>query len=93
MLASLVDCLEDHGFVVSTASDGGEALDRMPRSRRRDSAGCPHARSWVGSPASRPRQHSSTDLPVIMLSVEDDIGTIVGALDLGANDYLRSPPR
>ena len=37
------------------------------------------------------RDHSETELPVLMLTVKDDIDDVVKALELGANDYITRP--
>lgn len=36
-------------------------------------------------------EHSETELPVLMLTVKDDIDDVVAALKLGANDYVTRP--
>ena len=37
------------------------------------------------------KEFSSTELPILMLTVKDDIDDIVKALELGANDYVTRP--
>ena len=37
------------------------------------------------------KQYSETELPVLMLTVKDDIDDVVRALELGANDYITRP--
>lgn len=37
------------------------------------------------------RKHSSSELPILMLSVKDDIEGVVRALEAGANDYVTRP--
>ncbi len=37
------------------------------------------------------REYSETELPVLMLTVKDDIDDVVKALELGANDYITRP--
>lgn len=82
--------LKSRGYRVLTAADGVSALDilvaeppdlvildlALPRLDGLAVLG--HVREW-------------SDVPIIMLSVRDDDGGKVEALDLGADDYLTKP--
>ena len=82
--------LEREGFVVDSAPDGGQALERV-RSR-------PPALLVLdlmlpvldGFEVCR-RVRAESDLPILMLTArDDDVDKIVG-LELGADDYLTKP--
>src|SRR5271170_416648 len=85
--------LEAKGYEVALAANGEQALEladgtgldlvlldlSLPRANSLDVL--KHLRG----------DHSSADLPVIMVSGENDGGRVVEALTLGANDYISKP--
>ena len=85
--------LRQNGFQVETAHSGAEALDTL------------HTKSfdlvlldrlmpgWSGDRVLKElrQAHSSSDLPVIMVSAVDDSEQIAEALEMGANDYITKP--
>jgi two-component system, OmpR family, alkaline phosphatase synthesis response regulator PhoP len=84
------DYLADAGFRVSTAGDGGEAL-QLVRSIRPDlivlDLGLP---GLDGLDLARTVRRTS-DVPIIMLTARSDEADRVAGLELGADDYLVKP--
>ncbi len=90
---TLVDCMANQGFSVITAANGIEALEAVsnqPPDLILLDVRMPGKTGLEVLQAVR-ADYSSADLPVIMLSVEDDTETIVFALQLGANDFVAKP--
>ena len=84
--------LELHGFEVDTADDGRRALALL------DAGLAPDAivldvmmRGLGGLETLRRIREREAEVPVIMLSVIGKAGTIVEAMQLGADDYLNKP--
>lgn len=82
--------LEQHGFAVSEAEDGYEALERV-RTERPDlvllDIMLPGIDGWAVCRILR----RESDVPVIMLTARDDVRDRVSGLEAGADDYLVKP--
>src|SRR5581483_4069465 len=85
--------LETRGYVVESASNGASSLKALGgreldlillNDRLVDMTGL-DVLSRVR------REHSQSDLPVIMMTATEDGGSMVDALNLGANDYVTKP--
>jgi len=93
----LVDLLEfrlrGRGYEVDIARDGGEALARMGEARPDAvvlDAMMPVMDGY--EVLRRIREEEGTrDIPVVMLTARKQERDIVGALELGANDYIVKP--
>ncbi len=85
--------LQRHGFEVELAEDGPTALASIAR-QSPDMVlldiRMPGMSGMQVLQAIR-EQHSPTQLPVIMITAEGHSGSIVEALQLGANDYITKP--
>jgi two-component system KDP operon response regulator KdpE len=90
ILRALRTSLRAHGYDVVTASDGESALHEAATSAADVvvlDLGLP---DMDGTEVIR-RLRAWTEVPVIILSVRDSQEEKVGALDLGADDYLTKP--
>lgn len=89
----LVDCLSDQDYKIETAPDGTQALDMIASQTPDLMLLDVHLPGYSGLEVLQivRADYSSSDLPIIMLSVESEIQTIVSALRLGANDYIQKP--
>jgi two-component system KDP operon response regulator KdpE len=90
ILRALRTSLRAHGYDVVTASDGESALHEAATSAADVvvlDLGLP---DMDGTEVFR-RLRAWTEVPVIILSVRDSQEEKVGALDLGADDYLTKP--
>jgi len=95
--ALLVDLLTyrltNKGYEVTAARDGGEALDRISQARP-DAVVLDAMMPVVDGfeVLRRIREDSATShLPVVMLSARKQERDIVGALELGADDFVVKP--
>ena len=91
--ATIAARLGSKGYVVTTASDGHEAL-RLLSGREFDLVLLDIRMPDVsGEEVLREirRKRTATQLPVIMLTASDDTEEIVQTFDLGANDYVVKP--
>lgn len=89
----LVRRLQRQGHVVEQAEDGQQALDRLQTG------------SWdlvlldvmmpvldgIGALAAMKASHTLRDIPVIMISANTELETVVKCIELGAEDYLPKP--
>lgn len=85
--------LRQSGFQVETASTAAEALDNI-QTKKFDLVLLDRLMpGWNGDRVLKElrESHSSSDLPVIMVSAIDDSDQIAEALELGANDYITKP--
>jgi signal transduction histidine kinase len=85
--------LERRGYTVETAADGPQALDAVKRGEF-DLAILDimmPGMSGVEVLQEIRKQHSVTDLPVIMATARTESEDVVGALEAGANDYVTKP--
>src|SRR5947207_16011834 len=90
--AAVKQALGAHGYTMTTASDGEEALaafDREPPELILLDLVMP--RCGGQEVCQRIREYSST--PIIVLSIKGSESDIVSVLDLGADDYLVKPFR
>lgn len=85
--------LEAKGFAVETASDGSEAWDKLNRVRPAAVVLDVMMPIVNGLEVLRRIRESANlaDLPVIVLTARRQERDIVGALDLGASDFLCKP--
>lgn len=88
---AVVKGLQDHGFAVDSAHDGFEGY-RMARSGDFDVV----ILDWMlprlpGDEISRRLRADGVDTPILMVTAKDGISDETGALDAGADDYLRKP--
>src|SRR3954464_13725760 len=89
----LTEVLSGHGYVVSTASDGEEALKELP----------PHDYDAIVTDVRMPRmdglslvraiQQTAPDAPVIVMSAYGSHDLALEAMKAGAYDYLGKPFR
>ena len=82
--------LNNHGFTVRTAGDGDEALEVM-RSWPPDLVITDLAMPNMGGLELCKRIRSTSQVPLIILSVRGEERTKVEALDAGADDYVTKP--
>ena len=85
--------LEAKGYEVSAARDGGEALERLGTDKP-DAVVLDAMMPVIDGfeVLRRIREQAATaDLPVVMLSARKQERDIVGALELGANDFVVKP--
>lgn len=89
----LENWLEVSGFEVKTASNGAEALE-MAKEVNPDAivmdASMP-IMSGFEALAEFKRRPELCNLPVMMLTVHNEVRDIVSALDMGASDYMSKP--
>ncbi len=89
----LLQCLEDRGFSVDTASDGPEALESIDKTIP-DMVLLDVMMPGLSGieVCQRLRQSDRTrDLPVIMVTAKADSRDVVQGLHAGANDYVTKP--
>ena len=87
------DALVDHGFAVTAVDDGSAALEHIG-SEAVDLVVLDilmPGLSGLDVLSALREQHSAAHLPVIMASAMDASEDLVGALALGANDYVTKP--
>ncbi len=82
--------LEQDGFRVDTAADGGEALGKL-RSRLPDLVVLDVMLPTVGGLDVLTEVRKETDVPVILLTARSDETDRVLGLELGADDYVVKP--
>src|SRR5712692_7403237 len=84
--------LEVDGFEVETLSSGKEALERIGAGERPDfiilDVLMPEAN---GLDTLRQLMQIDRSLNIVMLSCSNEVGTVVEAIRLGAQDYLTKP--
>ena len=85
--------LERAGYEVALAEDGSVALDRLARESFDLVILDVMMPGISGTEVLRilRRDYSQVQLPIIMATAKDQSEDIVGALDLGANDYVTKP--
>src|SRR5579859_1292978 len=92
IMVAVKQALSTHGYQMTTATDGKEALDsfdREPPELILLDLVMPHCSGL--EVCKRIREYSAT--PIIILSVKGSEADIVSVLDLGADDYLVKPFR
>lgn len=92
IMAAVKQALVAHGYKMTTASDGEEALavfEHEPPELILLDLVMPHCSGL--EVCQRIREHSS--IPIIVLSIKGSEADIVTVLDLGADDYLVKPFR
>ena len=92
IMVAVKQALSSHGYQMTTATDGKEALDsfdREPPELILLDLVMPHCSGL--EVCKRIREYSDT--PIIILSVKGSEADIVSVLDLGADDYLVKPFR
>jgi two-component system KDP operon response regulator KdpE len=92
IMMAVKQALSSHGYQMTTATDGKEALDsfdREPPELILLDLVMPHCSGL--EVCKRIREYSDT--PIIILSVKGSEADIVSVLDLGADDYLVKPFR
>lgn len=85
--------LTSRGYKVDVATDGGDALERI-RDSKPDAIVLDSMMPVMDGPAllRRLREDSETrNIPVLMLSARNQEADVVGALELGASDYMVKP--
>ena len=92
-LDTLARRLERYGFAVDRASSGGEALRHLDKTQVDLVLLNHHMPEPTGMEVLRRLRatHTSSELPVIMVTALNDTGTVVEALNIGANDYVTKP--
>ncbi len=88
---SLRRSLQFNGYAVETASDGAEALARVPAVRPDAIVMDVMMPRLDGLEATRALRHAGSDLPILVLTARDAVGDRVDGLDAGADDYLTKP--
>ncbi len=91
LLAQLKEILEDQRYIVETAMDGEEALDKLfqiPMDAIILDIMMPKI---DGLAVLEQARKAGIDTPVLMLTAKGDIQDRIKGLDLGADDYLAKP--
>jgi two-component system, OmpR family, KDP operon response regulator KdpE len=78
------------GYMVSTARDGEEALDKV-REERFDMVLLDINMPGIGGMETCRIIRSQSDIPIVILSIQNAEKEIVEALDAGADDYVTKP--
>jgi two-component system response regulator MprA len=88
---ALSRALQLEGYLVTTASNGAQALDAVSR-RRPDLMVLDVMMPYVGGlDVCRTLRQRRDKLPILVLTARDEIGDRVAGLDAGADDYLTKP--
>ena len=89
----LVRSLERDGHTVPAAENGREALELLARNPRTSSCSTSSCRSSTASRCSRRSRPTPglRHIPVIMISAVDEVDSVIGCIELGADDYLAKP--
>jgi two-component system response regulator MprA len=88
---SLRRSLEFNGYAVETASDGAEALARVPQAAPDAIVMDVMMPRLDGLEATRALRSAGNDIPVLILTARESVGDRVDGLDAGADDYLTKP--
>ena len=88
---SLRRSLQFNGYEVETASDGAEALARVPTARPDAIVMDVMMPRLDGLEATKALRAAGSDLPILVLTARDAVGDRVDGLDAGADDYLTKP--
>ena len=88
---SLRRSLQFNGYDVETASDGAEALARVPTARPDAIVMDVMMPRLDGLEATKALRAAGSDLPILVLTARDAVGDRVDGLDAGADDYLTKP--
>src|SRR5258708_1664473 len=85
--------LERQGFDVDRAASGEEALEYVDKTQVDLVLLDHHMPERSGMEVLRRLRsaHTPSELPVIMVTAINDAGTVVEALNIGANDYITKP--
>ena len=84
--------LEQEGYVVTTSNDGYEALDTVDSSPP-DLVILDINMPGINGYKVLEKIREQHDIPVIMLSANQDVSSIGSSIGLGADDYIRKPFR
>lgn len=88
---SLRRSLEFNGYIVELASDGAEALARVPQVNPDAIVMDVMMPRLDGLEATRALRNAGNDVPILVLTARDAISDRVDGLDAGADDYLSKP--
>ena len=88
---SLRRSLEFNGYSVELASDGAEALARVPQINPDAIIMDVMMPRLDGLEATRALRSAGNDVPILVLTARDSVGDRVEGLDAGADDYLTKP--
>lgn len=88
---SLRRSLEFNGYTVDFASDGAEALARVPQANPDAIIMDVMMPRLNGLEATRALRSAGNDVPILVLTARDTVGNRVDGLDAGADDYLTKP--
>ncbi|WP_370616731.1 response regulator transcription factor [Mumia sp. Pv 4-285] len=88
---SLRRSLEFNGYAVDVASDGAEALARVPMINPDAIVMDVMMPRLDGLDATRALRAAGNDVPILVLTAKDAVDERVDGLDAGADDYLTKP--
>ncbi len=88
---SLRRSLEFNGYTVDLASDGAEALAKVPRTDPDVIVMDVMMPRLDGLEATRALRSAGNDVPILVLTARDAVSDRVDGLDAGADDYLSKP--
>jgi two-component system response regulator MprA len=88
---SLRRSLEFNGYTVDLASDGAEALARVPQINPDAIIMDVMMPRLDGLEATRALRGAGNDVPILVLTARDAVSDRVDGLDAGADDYLTKP--
>ncbi|GAA2073130.1 response regulator transcription factor [Aeromicrobium halocynthiae] len=88
---SLRRSLEFNGYTVELASDGAEALAKVPRIDPAVIVMDVMMPRLGGLEATRALRSAGNDVPILVLTARDAVSDRVDGLDAGADDYLTKP--
>lgn len=88
---SLRRSLEFNGYTVELASDGAEALAKVPRIDPAVIVMDVMMPRLDGLEATRALRSAGNDVPILVLTARDAVSDRVDGLDAGADDYLTKP--
>ncbi|MBM9462471.1 response regulator transcription factor [Aeromicrobium sp. YIM 150415] len=88
---SLRRSLEFNGYTVELASDGAEALARVPQVQPDAIVMDVMMPRLDGLEATRALRSAGNDVPILVLTARDAVTDRVDGLDAGADDYLTKP--
>ncbi|KAA1424589.1 response regulator transcription factor [Mumia zhuanghuii] len=88
---SLRRSLEFNGYAVDVASDGAEALARVPMIKPDAIVMDVMMPRLDGLDATRALRSAGNDVPILVLTAKDAVDERVDGLDAGADDYLTKP--
>ena len=88
---SLKRSLEYHGYEVSAAEDGVQALARLAAVRPDAVVMDVMMPRLDGLEATRMLRSAGNDVPILVLTARDAVGDRVDGLDAGADDYMAKP--